>query len=169
MRLPVRRFVVALVLLLSCSARCPAQQPQKEKGRVARPWPDRAKVAVSLSYDDAIPVHHRVVAPLLDKHGLHGTFYLSISNLESPDAWKAVASPGHEQGNHSLFHPCRRDPSPAYAWLPEHYDLGSYTPGRFRDVGRSGRRENRCDGLMRASQRIAGLWALARITPFTNA
>ena len=35
-------------------------------------------------------------------------------------------------GNHSLFHPCRRDPGNA-GWLPDYYDLADYTPGRFRD------------------------------------
>jgi peptidoglycan/xylan/chitin deacetylase (PgdA/CDA1 family) len=93
---------------------------------MARPAP------VSLSYDDSVPVHHLHVAPLLEQNGLRGTFYLSVHNLESPEAWKAVARQGHELGNHSLFHPCRRNAGNA-AWLAEHRDLSAYTPGRFRD------------------------------------
>jgi hypothetical protein len=96
-------------------------------------WPDGAACAVSLSYDDSIPVHHLHVAPLLEEHGLRATFYLSVRNLESPEAWKAIAARGHELGNHSLFHPCRREPTPGFAWLAEAYDLKGYTPGRFRD------------------------------------
>lgn len=95
-------------------------------------WPNGAKCAVSLSYDDSLPVHHQRVAPLLEQHGLRGTFYLVVRPLESPDAWRGVAARGHELGNHSLFHPCRRDASMA-SWLPEYYDLADYTPGRFRD------------------------------------
>jgi peptidoglycan/xylan/chitin deacetylase (PgdA/CDA1 family) len=96
------------------------------------PWPNGASCAVSLSYDDSVPVHHLHVAPLLEKHRLRGTFYLSIGNLESPEAWKRVAQQGHELGNHSLFHPCRRNPGNA-SWLAEEYDLSAYTPKRFRD------------------------------------
>lgn len=95
-------------------------------------WPDGTKAAVSLSYDDSVPVHHHTVAPLLKKHGLRGTFYLSVLTIENPEAWKAVAAQGHELGNHSLFHPCRRVKS-FESWLPAYYDLADYTPGRFRD------------------------------------
>lgn len=95
-------------------------------------WPNGATAAVSLSYDDSLPVHHLHVAPLLEQHGLRGTFYLSMWNLAEPEAWKAVAAKGHELGNHSLFHPCRRHPGNA-AWLSADYDLGAYSPKRFRD------------------------------------
>jgi hypothetical protein len=99
-----------------------------ESGR----WPHGATAAVSLSYDDSVPVHHLHVAPLLERHGLRATFYLSMWNLAEPEAWKAVARQGHELGNHSLFHPCRRHPGNA-AWLSADYDLSAYSPKRFRD------------------------------------
>lgn len=95
-------------------------------------WPKGAAGAVSLSYDDSVPVHHEKVAPLLERHGLRGTFYLTIREVRDAAAWKVVASRGHELGNHSLFHPCRRDPNRA-AWLAAHYDLKEYTAARFRD------------------------------------
>jgi sialate O-acetylesterase len=96
-------------------------------------WPDEIVCAVSLSYDDSVPVHYERVAPLLEEHDLRGTFYLTVSALGNADAWKAVAEHGHELGNHSLFHPCRRIPPGNYKWLAEHYDLADYTMGRFRD------------------------------------
>lgn len=96
-------------------------------------WPAKAACAVSLSYDDAVPVHHQRVAPLLEQHGLRATFYLSVRSIENAGAWKTVAAHGHELGNHSLFHPCRREPPENYSWLPEYYDLADYTPARFRD------------------------------------
>jgi peptidoglycan-N-acetylglucosamine deacetylase len=95
-------------------------------------WPGGAACAVSLSYDDGVPAHHQRVAPLLERHGLSGTFYLMAKGLADTEAWKAVAARGHELGNHSLFHPCRRD-AMNVSWLPDHYDLGGYTPERFRD------------------------------------
>lgn len=95
-------------------------------------WPDGAACAVSLSYDDSVPVHHQRVAPLLERHGLRGTFYLSVRDIRDAAAWKALAAQGHELGNHSLFHPCRRDAGNT-SWMAEHYDLAGYTPERFRD------------------------------------
>lgn len=95
-------------------------------------WPKGTSCAVSLTYDDSIPIHHQSVAPLLDKHNLQATFYLYIRGLKSPEAWKAVAKHGHELGNHSVFHPCRRDEGHE-SWLPEYYDLSDYSPGRLRD------------------------------------
>lgn len=94
-------------------------------------WPNGASGAVSLSYDDAVPVHHQRIAPLLERHGLRATFYLSMRDMTEPQAWKAVAARGHELGNHSLFHPCRREAG--YDWLAAHYDLKEYSADRFRD------------------------------------
>jgi peptidoglycan/xylan/chitin deacetylase (PgdA/CDA1 family) len=96
-------------------------------------WPGDIVCAVSLSYDDSVPVHYERVAPLLDEHDLRATFYLTVSQLGNAEAWRVVAANGHELGNHSLFHPCRRIPPGNYEWLPEYYDLADYTAGRFRD------------------------------------
>jgi hypothetical protein len=40
---------------------------------------------------------------------------------------------GHELGNHSLFHPCRREPPERYEWLAPEYDLCDYTEKRWLD------------------------------------
>ena len=95
-------------------------------------FPEGKTCAVTLSYDDALPVHYNHVAPLLESNDMRATFFLPIRFLESPDKWKLVASKGHELGNHSLFHPCRRT-AEFESWLAEYYDLQEYTPGRFRD------------------------------------
>jgi hypothetical protein len=106
---------------------------QESSGQSPFDWPRDTVCAVSLSYDDSVPVHHQRVAPLLEQHGLRATFYLTVSRLGEPVAWKTVAAKGHELGNHSLFHPCRREPPESYGWLPAHYDLADYTLERFRD------------------------------------
>lgn len=97
------------------------------------PWPESKRCAVSLTYDDAVPVHHETIAPLLDAHGLRATFYLAISLVWDPEPWKAIAANGHELGNHSLFHPCRREPPENFEWLNEQYDLADYNEERLRD------------------------------------
>lgn len=98
-------------------------------------WPRGQQCAVSLTYDDALTVHHERVAPLLASRGLTATFnvFPHAGFTESADAWKRVAALGHELGNHSLFHPCRRDPPERYPWLAPHYDLCHYTRQRWAD------------------------------------
>ena len=75
--------------------------------RPTRWYPDRAKAAVSISFDDARPSQLDVGIPILDRHGLRATFYV----LPKPAAkrrgdWQRVAANGHEIGNHTTTHPC---------------------------------------------------------------
>lgn len=56
---------------------------------------------MSISYDDALPCHYEVVAR------------------------------GHELGNHTIFHPCRKRGESS--WLADEYDLRAYTPRRWSD------------------------------------
>ncbi len=97
-------------------------------------WPDGRTCAVSLTYDDALPVHYEYVAPALEGRGLRGTFYLLISGdpMLNFERWRSLAMRGHELGNHTLFHPCRRNPPEIFPWLDEGFDLRDYTPYRFQ-------------------------------------
>ncbi len=108
------------------------QAPQEEE---AFHWPDQTLGAVTLSYDDALPIHFTSVAPQLEKAGLRGTFYISIDFLgfrEHIDDWRRVAAAGHELGNHTLFHPCRKDDPNERPWLSNDYNLSLYGPERWR-------------------------------------
>jgi sialate O-acetylesterase len=98
-------------------------------------WPGGQACAVSLTYDDALPVHYNTVAPLLSANGLTATFYVCAHRhfTENIAAWKQVASSGHELGNHTLFHPCRRAPEKDYGWLMPDYDLCDYSAQRWVD------------------------------------
>ncbi len=97
-------------------------------------WPEGQKCAVSLTYDDGLPVHYEYVGPALREAGLLGTFNVLIRGdpLQHPEQWRLLAQAGHELANHTLFHPCRREPEEGYAWLEECYDLCEYTPERMR-------------------------------------
>jgi len=97
-------------------------------------WPDRIHGAVSLTYDDGLPIHYTLVDPLLRQHGLRATFYPMIQSdlRRHPDQWRQLAAAGHELGNHTVFHPCRRTRPEGYPWLDERYDLARYTPAHLR-------------------------------------
>ena len=79
-----------------------------------RPWPQRARAAVSISFDDGYRSHLELAAPLLEARGFRGTFFLTVDRLlrrgrftwvRSPllEDWQAAAS-DHEIGSHTLSH-----------------------------------------------------------------
>jgi peptidoglycan/xylan/chitin deacetylase (PgdA/CDA1 family) len=98
-------------------------------------WPNGARAAVSLAYDDAAPTQLDNAIPALNRHGLHGTFYLSLGmpTLQTRmEEWRAAAKQGHELANHTLFHQCTGG-TPDRTWVPPHRDLKSTTAEQMRD------------------------------------
>lgn len=97
-------------------------------------WPEPNKLAVSLSYDDALASQLDHAAPALKKFGVTASFYPKLSepvfNARLAE-WRALAEAGHELGNHTLFHPCsasgeNRD------WVPAHQNLDTYVLEQIR-------------------------------------
>lgn len=88
-------------------------------------WPNGAKAAVSLAYDDALNSQLDIAIPALDRVGLKGSFYLTLSSdtvSKRMEAWRAAAKRGHELANHTLFHQCSRS-APDRAWVTVANDL----------------------------------------------
>lgn len=86
-------------------------------------WPNGAKVAISITFDDARPSQLDVGLPILDKHDVKATFYISPNAFEERlDDWKQAHKNGHEVANHSMIHPC----SGNYPWA-RHKALEEYT------------------------------------------
>ena len=100
MKLP---YLAALCLAAIAPLACAAATTNT----TAFAWPHGAKAAVSLAYDDALDSQLDNAIPALDRAGLHGSFYLTLSNaslMNRLDDWRAAAAHGHELGNHTLFH-----------------------------------------------------------------
>ncbi len=98
-------------------------------------WPQGARAAVSLAYDDALDSQLDHALPALDKHGFKASFYLQLSNpavARRMEAWRAAARRGHELGNHSLFHQCAGS-KPGREWVVPHRDLDSTSVEQMRD------------------------------------
>src|SRR4051812_14229548 len=98
------------------------------------PLPTGARAAISLTYDDALPVHRDLVAPELERRGLRATFYVPAAAADlhaNREGWARVAAAGHELGNHTCFHPCRR--RPGATWPDAAYDMRGYNERRFVD------------------------------------
>lgn len=75
-------------------------------------WPNAARAAVSLGYDDGNPDNLDQAIPDLEAAGYRGTFYL---HLERGDVrartadWRAAHERGHEIANHTWYHNARTD------------------------------------------------------------
>lgn len=98
-------------------------------------WPNGAKAAVNLAYDDALDSQLDNAIPALNKHNIKGTFYL---NVVSPtlttrlEDWRAAAKKGHELGNHSIFHQCSKS-SPGRDWVSADRDLDKISVTQMQD------------------------------------
>lgn len=121
------RAAALLCAVLSCPAA--ATQP------AAFAWPDGQRAAVSLSYDDALDSQLDTAIPALDRHGLKGSFYLTLSadtvRTRMQD-WRAAARSGHELGNHSLFHQCAAS-KPGRTWVMPQHDLDAMTAVQMQE------------------------------------
>lgn len=75
--------------------------------RVAK-WYGNKPAAVSLRFDDACETHVKVAVPVLNKHGLKGTFMVNPgrkSYLKYKEFWeKETPRSGHKLGNHTWSH-----------------------------------------------------------------
>ena len=90
----------------------------------ATQWPNGAKAAVVLTYDDALDSQLDHAVPALDAAGFKATFFLAGVKLADVARWRAVAAEGHELANHTIFHPC-----PASTLTSERrYTSEAYTP-----------------------------------------
>jgi len=72
-------------------------------------WPNECKGAISLTFDDGLESQLAEAVPMLDDHGLRGTFYLVPRGdrwERNLSRWQEAGRRGHEMGNHSLGHTC---------------------------------------------------------------
>jgi peptidoglycan/xylan/chitin deacetylase (PgdA/CDA1 family) len=111
------RFL-ALALMLAPISLCGGQNEEFE-------WPNGAKAAVNLAYDDALDSHLDIAIPTLERYGFRGSFYLVMSResvSKRLGEWRAAASRGHELGNHTLYHQCSAS-EPDRGWVQPWRDL----------------------------------------------
>ena len=96
-------------------------------------WPNGAKAALALTYDDALNSQLTAAVPHLNALNLRGTFYVSLGfddREEKVRTWRSVAAAGHELGNHTLAHPCRGS-LPGRDWVQPNRDLDTYSKAQL--------------------------------------
>ena len=98
-------------------------------------WPDGQKMAISLSYDDALNSQLDIAIPALNEHGLAASFYLTLTSpvvRQRLGEWRAAAAKGHELGNHTIYHPCSAA-LPDRDWVKNYHDIDGYEIGEIVD------------------------------------
>ena len=71
----------------------------------ATAFPDGARAALSLTFDDSWPTQLDLAVPILDRNEVRATFYVLPTKIrDRADEWRRVATT-HEIGNHSAAHP----------------------------------------------------------------
>ena len=90
-----------------------------------------ATTLVSLTFDDGLDVHLDAAMPMLEAHGMRGTFYVSPGAepfANRSEEWIAASRRGHELGNHTVFHPGVS----SKPWVTEGIALDTYCLDRMR-------------------------------------
>jgi peptidoglycan/xylan/chitin deacetylase (PgdA/CDA1 family) len=106
-------------------------------------WPNGARAAIVLTYDDAVPSQLDNAVPALDSAGLKGTFFLSNVRQADVERWKAAAASGHELANHTLNHPCLAGTFD----MPSRQQLEHYTPEAvLKEIGQQNAMLTALDG-----------------------
>lgn len=125
-------LLLVSVMVSYASAQQPNQRPRSERhlDPSGFPWPNGAKMALSLTFDDGRTSQVTDGVPVLDSFGVKVTFYAQPENLlEELELWRKAVVTGHEFGNHTIGHPCTGN----FAWV--RYDsvvLESYDLDRMR-------------------------------------
>jgi len=91
-------------------------------------WPDDQRMAISLSYDDALDSQLDNAIPSLNHYDLNGSFYLTLASSTVHirlDEWREAADQGHELGNHTIYHPCSAA-LPDRNWVASYYNIDKY-------------------------------------------
>lgn len=100
---------------------------------VPYPWPNNALAAVSLSYDDALNSQLDNAIPALNKHGFKGSFYLTLTSSAFNTRkleWQKIAQHGHELGNHTINHACRKS-LPNREWVATDNNLDNISVSKI--------------------------------------
>ncbi|OCQ18403.1 polysaccharide deacetylase [Pseudoalteromonas luteoviolacea] len=106
------RRAIAILMTLSFASLATDDVEPLTTGKFS--YPNNARNAISLSFDDARNSQVDVAIPILNKHNVKGTFYVNPQfAMERLEGWKKAVKHGHELGNHTSSHLCTGN----FEWL----------------------------------------------------
>jgi len=117
-------FVIAALAVFALASPGQAADPEER-------WPNGAKAAIVLTYDDALTSQLDNAVPALDEAGFKGTFFLSNVKQVDVPRWRQAAMGGHELGNHTIFHAC---PASVYPTEPRNTAEAYTVPSILKEI-----------------------------------
>ena len=99
-------FMVITFFLAASTAALAQQVPPNV---TVAPWPGDRLAAISLTFDDAMSSQLDNAGPILKKHHVNGTFFVSTGQpswRNRKSEWKDLAQRRNELANHTVHHPC---------------------------------------------------------------
>lgn len=120
--------LIFLFLAITCTSTYLSAQDTRFK------WPNNAKAAVNLAYDDALNTQLDNALPALNKYNFKGSFYLTLASATISKRlaeWRALAKQGHELGNHTINHACKGS-LPSREWISADNDLDNKTVSQIK-------------------------------------
>lgn len=106
-----KHYLIAFLLAASAQAQS-ATLPTRDASDIR--YPNGARNAISITFDDARQSQVTEGLPILDLHQVKATFYVVPQFVEKQlEGWKAAVKAGHEIGNHTTSHLCTGN----FQWL----------------------------------------------------
>lgn len=98
--------ITAVLLLLALLAGCCYAAPLLIRAAQVKRWKTKGAGLIALTYDDGPdPVTTRETLALLNRHGVHATFYLvGFRADQDPAVCDEIKASGHELGTHTHSH-----------------------------------------------------------------
>lgn len=96
--------IACWLMLFVYATACHKVDPQAHKCEIAT-WNNFSEAAITYTFDDNLQNQLDIVAPIFDKHGVKGTFYVVCDWVDDWSAWAMMAQNGHEIGCHTISHP----------------------------------------------------------------
>ncbi len=100
----MKKTALMLCTVATLAACSQTDSPTEVESEVAL-WQGNATAAVSLTFDDHLINQFTVVQPMLDAHGMKGTFYPILSWVSDFSMMRGAVEAGHEIGCHTVTHP----------------------------------------------------------------
>ena len=105
----IKQAKILTALLMAMLALQPSSVVQAATDPEICTWKNDAKAALSFTFDDGFVDHFTLAGPMLEKHGLRGTFFIVVNWIGKGNhlTWeqvKSLSERGHEIGSHSMRH-----------------------------------------------------------------
>ncbi len=111
-------FILAVIILLIAGGCDTMKKKAENESKPIYTWPNNARAAVSLTYDDGMDSQFENAVPALKKYNLKATFFPTgdyLMNDAHAGEWLEIIKDGNEIGCHTINHACNKSKKLSYS------------------------------------------------------